>query len=140
MSDEPARDAATLASRNGVARNRIVLETQYFDLGSRDLHGPLEVGEAICHGQLLRAVRHVSDDTASHSAIKLLAPQLLAGGGIERVEIPAHIADEHHTSSCWCHRSDDGVVGLQTPLPYATVGVDRVDPSRPLVVPVSSAE
>src|SRR5262249_57657481 len=65
-------------------------------------------------------------------AAEILIPQLPAAGGIERIEVAAHVAEEHDASGRRRHAADDRVVGLQAPLPHAGVGVDGVDPPGPV--------
>src|SRR5215475_7124122 len=82
--------AASSLTRGGAA-----IEAQHDDLGLHDLGRPGEVGEAGRHGNLLRAVRRVGDHAAADRAAEILAPELLAGGGVERIEVAADVAEEH---------------------------------------------
>ena len=77
----------------------LTLEAQYLDLGGHDLRRPGRAGEAGRHRNFLRAVRRVGDHTTAESAAELLAPKFLAGGGVERVEIAADVAEEHDASA-----------------------------------------
>ena len=61
----------------------------------------------------------------------MLSPKFLPIGGIERIEVAAHIAEEHDAAGRRSHAADDRVVGLQAPFPDAGVGVGGVEPSRP---------
>src|SRR5262245_9406350 len=117
---------------SSLARGGAALEAQHHDLGLDDLRRPGEVREAGCHRDLLRAVHRVGDHAAANRAAEILAPQLLAAGGVERIEVAAHVAEEHDASSGRRHGADDRVVGLQAPLPHAGVGVDGVDPPGPV--------
>jgi hypothetical protein len=72
-------------------------------------------------------VIHAPTDRAAED----LAPELLSGGGIERIEVAAHVAEEHDASGRRSHTADDRVVGLQTPFPDASVGVDGIYPASP---------
>ena len=83
------------------------------------------------HGDLLRTARGIGDHAAADRAAEMLAPKFLPIGGIERIEVAAHIAEEHDAAGRRSHAADDRVVGLQAPFPDAGVGVDGVDPSRP---------
>src|SRR5215469_11492493 len=116
----------------------LTLEAQYLDLGSNDLCWPGRACEARRHRDLLRAVRHIGNHAACDRAAELLAPEFLAGGGVERVEIAADVAEEHDASGRRGQAADDWVVGFQAPLPDAGVGVGGVEPSSP--VSVRSAE
>ena len=77
----------------------LTLDAQYLDLGSNDLCWPGRACEARRHRDLLRAVRHVGNHAACDRAAELLAPKFLAGGGVERVEIAADVAEEHDASA-----------------------------------------
>ena len=104
------------------------------DLGGHDLRWPGEVRKAGRHGNLLRTVRGIGDHAAADRAAEILAPKFLAGGGIERIEVAAHVAEEHDAAGRRSHAADDRVVRLQAPLPDAGVGVDGVDPPSPVSV------
>ena len=84
------------------------------------------------HGDFLRTVRGIGDHTAADRAAELLAPKLLAVGGIERIEVAAYIAEEYDAPGRRGHAAEDRVVRLQAPLPDAGVGVDGVDPASPV--------
>jgi hypothetical protein len=51
------------------------------------------VRKAGCHGNFLCTIRRIGDNAAADRAVQVLCPELLAGGGIEGVEIPAYIAE-----------------------------------------------
>src|SRR5262245_45421883 len=122
------KDMAT----SSLARGGAAVEAQHDDLGLDDLRRPGEVREAGRHRDLLRAVRRVGDHAAADAAAEILAPEFLAAGGIERIEVAAHVAEEHDPSGRRSHAADDRVVGLQAPFPDAGVGVDGVDPPGPV--------
>src|SRR5450631_244000 len=109
----------------------VALETQNGDLRFADVgrHGRRNVAGR--HGNLLRAVGRIGDHSAADRAADLLTPQLLAGGGVERIEVAAHVAKEHEASGSRRHGAEDRIIGLQSPLPYARVVIDGVKPSRP---------
>jgi hypothetical protein len=65
---------------------------------------------------------------------EILAPELLAVGGVERIEVAANIAEEHDAPGRRSHAADDRAVRLHAPLPDAAVGVDGIDPSGPVSV------
>src|SRR5215510_8309265 len=108
------------------------VEAQHDDLGLDDLRRPRGVREARRHRDLLRAVRRVGYHATADGAAEILAPELLAAGGIERIEVAAHVAEEHDAPGRRSHAADDRVVGLQAPLPHAGVGVDGVHPPGPM--------
>src|SRR4029077_17139283 len=110
---------------------------QYHDLGGHDFRWPGEHREPTRHGDFLRTVRGVGDHAAGDRAAEVLAPELLAIGGIERVEVAAYIAKEHDASRRRGHTAENRIIRLQAPLPEDGVGIDRIDPSSP--VPLGSA-
>ena len=64
--------------------------------------------EAGRHRNFLRTVRGIGDHTAADRAADLLAPQLLAVGGIERIEVAAQIAEEHDAAGRRRHAAEIG--------------------------------
>ena len=108
------------------------VEAEDDDLGGHDLRRPREHRKAGRHGNFLRTVRGIGDHAAADRAAEILAPKLLAVGGIERIEVAADVAEEHDAAGRRRHAADDRVVRLQAPLPDAGVGVDGVDPSSPV--------
>src|SRR5262245_53938909 len=71
-----------------------------FDAQDRDLRSPdfgRKGGRYVAgrHRDFLGAVHRVSDHPATDRAADLLAPQLLAGRRVKRIEIAAHVAKEH---------------------------------------------
>ena len=107
------------------------LETEDSDLRSPDFNRKSGGNVAGRHRDFLRAVGCISDHSAGDRAADLLTPQLLAGGGVERIKVAAHVAKEHEASGGRRHGAQDRVIGLQPPLPHPRVGVDGVKPSRP---------
>ena len=83
-------------------------------------------------GNFLGSIHRVGDDATRNRAADLLTPQFLAIGGIQRIEVAAHIAEKHDASGGWGHTALDRIVGFQPPLPGARVGIDCVDPSSPI--------
>src|SRR5277367_1885539 len=117
--------------RSGTSAASVALEAQDRDLRSPDFGRHSGRYVAGRHRDFLAAVHCISDHPAADRAADLLAPQLLAGLRIKRIEIAAHVAEEHKASGGRRHGAEDRVVGLQPPLPDPRVGVDGVKPSRP---------
>src|SRR5271157_3994095 len=120
-------------ARDSLARGGAV-EPEDYDLGFHDLGRPGEHGEAGRHSDLLRALRSIGDHAAGDRAAEVLAPELLACGRIERIEVAADIAEEHDATGRRRHRAYDWIVGVQAPLPGTGVSVDGIDPSGPVVL------
>jgi len=74
---------------------RVAFDAKDRDLGSPDFGRKGGRHVAGRHRDFLRAVHCVSDHAATDRAADLLAPQLLAGRRLKRIEIAAHIAKEH---------------------------------------------
>src|SRR5215831_7342230 len=110
---------------------RGLVEAEHDDLGVHGFRGPGEHRKPPRHGHLLRAARGIGDHATAERTAELLPPQLLARGGIERVEVAADIAEEHDPTGGGRHAGDDRIVGLDAPLPDAGVGVDGVNPTGP---------
>src|SRR5262245_42929858 len=119
----PQRTAKAMAT-SSLTRGGAGVEAQHHDLGRDDLCRPGDVREAGRHRHLLRTVRRVGDHAAADRAAEILAPQLLAAGGIESIEVAADIAEEHDPARRRSHAAEDRVVGLQAPIPGAGVGVE----------------
>src|SRR5271168_290269 len=117
--EPPARSQMSLRSRTAVhAQNR--------DLGGVDLHRPRKHREPVSHGDPLRTIRVVGNDAPAHSAADLLAEKLFPRGRIERIEVAAHITEEHDPSGGGCDTGDDGIIGLRAPLPDPGIGIDGI--------------
>src|SRR6267142_2123441 len=112
----------------------VALETEDSDLRSPDFNRESGGNVAGCHRDFLRAVGCISDHSATNRAADLLAPQLLAGRRVKRIEIAAHVAKEHKAPRGRRHGAHDRIIGLQPPLPHPRVGVDGVKPSAPISV------
>src|SRR5208282_4541507 len=110
------------------------LEAEDRDPRGRDLNRPGGGYEASRHRDFLHAVDVIGDDAAPDRAADLLTPKLLAGVGVERIEVAAHIAKEYQASGSRRHAACDRVIGFDPPFPNAGVGVDGVEPSRPVSV------
>src|SRR5215831_4048967 len=83
-----------------------------FDAQDRDLRSPDfgRKGGRYVAGRdrdFLGAVHHKSDHPAADRAADLLAPQLLAGCRVKRIEIAAGVAEEHKASSGRRHGAED---------------------------------
>src|SRR5262245_9243962 len=98
---------------SSLARGGAAVEAQHHDLGLDDLRRPGEVREAGCHRDLLRAVHRVGDHAAADRAAEILAPQFLAAGGVERIEVFAYVAEEHEASGRTSQAAGDRVVQIQ---------------------------
>src|SRR5271169_3505055 len=120
--------------RSGTSAASVALEAQDRDLRSPDFGRQSGRYVAGRDRDFLGAVHCISDHPAADRAADLLAPQLLAGLRIKRIEIAAHVAEEHKAPRGWRHGAHDRVIGLQPPLPHTRVGVDGVNPSRPEAV------
>src|SRR5271167_1824236 len=120
--------------RSGTSAASVALEAQDRDLRSPDFGRHSGRYVAGRHRDFLGAVHCISDHPATDRAADLLAPQLPAGLRIKRIEIAAHVAEEHKAPGGWRHGAHDRVIGLQPPLPHTRVGVDGVNPSRPEAV------
>src|SRR5262245_13773771 len=126
--------------RSSSFANRCRVEPEHDHLRVHGLRGPREHRKTSRHGDLLRTARCVRDHTAADRAAEILPPELLSGGGIERIENAAHVADERDAPRSGRQAAGDRVVGLDAPFPDAGVGVDGVDPTRPVLVLVELAE
>src|SRR5271156_3782616 len=120
--------------RSGTSAASVALEAQDRDLRSPDFGRHSGRYVAGRHRDFLGAVHRISDHPAADRAADLLAPQLLAGRRVNCIEIAAQVTKEHQAPSGRRHSAHDRVIGLQPPLPYTSVGVDRVKPSRPVTV------
>src|SRR5215813_345210 len=128
--------AILTASANGPLRSLLTL---VFDAQDCDFRSPdfgRKGGRYVAgrHGDFLGAVYGVSDHPTTDRAADLLAKQLLAGCGVNCVEIAARVAKEHKAPGSRRHAAQDRVIGLQPPLPHPCVGVHGVKPSRPHAV------
>src|SRR5271165_997551 len=101
------------------------VKAQDDDSGRSRLRWPRDHGEAVGHGNFLGTVHAIGDDAAPDAAADAehLAPELLAVGRIERIEVAAEIAEEHHAAGGWGDGAENGVVGFHAPLPNPSVGV-----------------
>src|ERR1700753_3280109 len=87
----------------------VALETEDRDLRSPDF-GRKSRGYVAGHNRdVLCAVHGVSDHAATDRAADLLAPQLLAGHRVKRIEIAAHVAKEHKAPRGRRHATQDRI-------------------------------
>jgi hypothetical protein len=74
------------------------VEAEYHDLTAPLFRWPGKARHAGRHGDPLRAVGSIGDHAATDRVAEVLAPQLPAVGGIDRVEVAAYVAEEHDAS------------------------------------------
>src|SRR5262245_24205938 len=115
-------------------RNRSFIDPQHYNLRGTDNGWPLDMRKASGHRDPLRAICRVRDHTPANCAVKRLAPKLLSGGRVERVEVAANIAEEQQAAGRWRPTPEDRVVGSKTPLPHACVRVRCVHPAAPMSI------
>ena len=109
-----------------------LFQTQYRHLGGRDLRWPKDFRETVRNGHSLRPIDGIGDDAAANRAADFLTPQFAAICCVERVEIAAHVAEEHDASDRRRHAALDRIIGLRPPFPGARVGIDGGDPPSPV--------
>src|SRR5260370_20022275 len=73
------------------------------DAEDRDPCGPDLNGKgggyiAVRNRDLLHAGNHIGDNAAGDRTAEVLTPQLLAGGGVDRIEVFADLAKKHEAS------------------------------------------
>src|SRR5271169_1334243 len=92
--------AALIGSRSAV-------EPEDRDLRSPDFTRKSGRYVASRHRDFLGAVHCISDHPAGDRAADLLTPQLVAGYRIKRIEIAAHVAEEHKAAGRRRHAAED---------------------------------
>src|SRR5580658_1923323 len=119
--------ANEMASRRGA-----LLQSKYRYLGGGDLGWPQNLGEARCNSDILDSVDRISDDAATNRAADFPAPHSAPVRRVEDVEISAHVAEEDDASGARRHAALNRIVRLCPPSPGAGVGIDGIDPTRPV--------
>src|SRR6516225_10016185 len=97
-----------------------------------DIAGDAETQASGRGGDALALRRLKGDNSAADRATDLVAPELAASIGVERIEIAAQIAEEDNAAGCRYYSALNGIIGLRAPTPFSLVRVDGVEPSRPI--------
>src|SRR5262249_47303273 len=110
----------------------VALDAEDGHFRRRVLRRPENSRQAGGGGNELLSFGLVGYDAAADGAANLLPPQFVAGVSVENIEIAAHVAEEHDATRRRRDAALHRIVGPNAPAPCTGLGVNGIDPTRPI--------